>query len=337
METRGTSPASAANFRMIDVGEKIDTHRRALASGYFEANSSTIDVIMKRKLPKGDALVLAEVAGIQAAKNASHLLPLCHPLALTSVQVKCSPENESKIRVTCEVKTVGKTGVEMEALAGVSAALLCIYDLTKMIDPVLKFGGIQLEEKDGGKSGQWRNPNVHGVKQKIMPIFSSDTPVSVITMSDRAHQGKYEDRSGPAISDWFKNNGVAHVNVTVLPDEASKLIENLSGLVKCKYTGLVVISGGTGISKRDITPDVLISFAEELRGRQVPGIGERLRSSGARYTPFSWLSRSVSVVVDQLFILSLPGSPKAVLEGLNELKDVLPHVLKMLKEEPHHD
>ncbi len=71
--------------------------------------------------------------------------------------------------------------------------------------------------------------------------------------------------------------------------------------------------------------------------KQFPGIGERLRSSGARYTPFSWLSRSVSVVVDQLFILSLPGSPKAVLEGLNELKDVLPHVLKMLKEEPHHD
>lgn len=157
METPGTSPASAANFRMIDIGGKRDTLRRAVASGIIFAKPATISRIRERTLPKGDVLMLAEVAGIQGAKKTSDLLPLCHPLALTSVRV-WHEMGDDHVRVFCEARTVGKTGVEMEALSGVNAALLCIYDLTKGIDPVLRLGEIKLEVKEGGKSGQWVHP-----------------------------------------------------------------------------------------------------------------------------------------------------------------------------------
>src|SRR3989338_5445635 len=125
METHGISPPSAASFRMVDVGAKADTQRRALASGRFFASKETILAIKEKRVPKGDALALAEVAGIQGAKRTAELLPLCHPLALNAVRIWSEVE-ENSIRVFCEASSCGKTGVEMEALTGVSAALLSI-------------------------------------------------------------------------------------------------------------------------------------------------------------------------------------------------------------------
>src|ERR1035437_5066221 len=124
MEIPQTFPASAAKFKMIDIGGKIDTQRRAVASGVFYADRSTILRIKEKTLPKGDVLTLSEVAGIQGAKKTADLLPLCHPLSLSSVRV-WHDISEDQVRVYCEAKTLGKTGVEMEALCGVTAALLC--------------------------------------------------------------------------------------------------------------------------------------------------------------------------------------------------------------------
>jgi len=144
---------------MADVRAKAVTARRAVAVGELRAGSA-FAAIVERRLPKGDALAMAEIAGLQGAKQASALMPLCHPLALEFVAVRCVPVPErNAIRVYCEAATNARTGVEMEALAGVNAALLTIYDLTKPVEPALAIEGVHLLFKQGGKKGLWRHPD----------------------------------------------------------------------------------------------------------------------------------------------------------------------------------
>jgi molybdenum cofactor biosynthesis protein MoaC len=144
---------------MADVRAKAVTARRAVAVGELRAGSA-FDAIVERRLPKGDALAMAEIAGLQGAKQASALMPLCHPLALEFVAVRCVPVPErNAIRVYCEAATQARTGVEMEALAGASAALLTIYDLAKPVEPALAIEGLRLLFKQGGKKGLWRHPD----------------------------------------------------------------------------------------------------------------------------------------------------------------------------------
>lgn len=150
---------SDSRFHMADVRPKPISARRAVACGEFLVDAETLALIVARQLPKGDALVMAEIAGIQGAKQASALMPLCHPLTLDFVELRCVPvPADSAIRVYCEVATAARTGVEMEALAGVSAALLTLYDLTKPVQPALTFGGVRLLFKEGGKKGLWIHP-----------------------------------------------------------------------------------------------------------------------------------------------------------------------------------
>lgn len=146
-------------FHMADVGHKRITARRAVAVGEFDPGDAW-DALIERRLPKGDALVMAEIAGLQGAKTASQLMPLCHPLSLDHVAVECHPVPERRvIRVYGEAATQARTGVEMEALASVSAALLTLYDLTKPVQPALSFGAVRLLFKEGGKKGLWVHPD----------------------------------------------------------------------------------------------------------------------------------------------------------------------------------
>jgi len=148
-----------SGFHMADVRAKAVTARRAVAVGELRAGDA-FAAIVERRLPKGDALAMAEIAGLQGAKQASALMPLCHPLALEFVAVRCIPVPERQaIRVYCEAATQARTGVEMEALAGVNAALLTIYDLAKPVQPALAIEGVRLLFKEGGKKGLWRHPD----------------------------------------------------------------------------------------------------------------------------------------------------------------------------------
>ncbi len=335
METHGTSPASAANFRMIDIAEKKDTVRRAVASGVFSAHRDTLARIRDRTLPKGDALALAEVAGIQGAKRTSDLLPLCHPLSLTSVRV-WTEFSEVALRVFCEAKTIGKTGVEMEALCGVSAALLCIYDLTKGIDPVLKIGNILLETKEGGKSGTWMHPESTLLKNtgdkpqeksQKKSMLLNGLNAAVITLSDRCFRNESEDFSGPAAKHWLEDNG-AHIQETLLlPDDSLRLQNEITRVLNENPPSLILTTGGTGLSPRDITPETLLNLCREFHGREIPGIGECLRQSGSQYTDHAWLSRSIAVMIQNTLIVCLPGNPKAVREGLEAIGKLIRHSL----------
>ena len=144
----------AGNARMVDVSGKPETERVAVARGEIVMSKSTLDLIRSGGVKKGDVLTLAQVAGIMAAKRTSDLIPLCHPLQLSKVDVEClADESLPGIKITATVKTTGKTGVEMEALTAVSLAALTIYDMTKAAEKTMRIQNIRLVEKHGGRSG----------------------------------------------------------------------------------------------------------------------------------------------------------------------------------------
>lgn len=140
---------------MVDVGAKAETSREAIASGMVLMQPETLALISEGSIAKGDVIATARIAGIMAAKRTSELIPLCHPLMLTHVSLTISPEEGKGLRIEAKVRTKGQTGVEMEALTAVSVAALTIYDMCKAVDRGMQITAIQLEEKRGGKSGEW--------------------------------------------------------------------------------------------------------------------------------------------------------------------------------------
>ena len=151
---------AAGRARMVDVGEKASTHRVAEASGRVTMRAETLALIRSGRAAKGDVLAVAQVAAIMAAKRTHELIPMCHPLLLTRVEVAfATEENEADggaaVGITARVETRGQTGVEMEALTAVSAAALTIYDMVKAVDRGMSIGPIRLEHKAGGRSGDW--------------------------------------------------------------------------------------------------------------------------------------------------------------------------------------
>ena len=330
-----TAPFNA--LQMIDVGRKPVSRRTAVAMGKIFVGAEAFTLIQSRKLPKGDALIAAEITGIQGAKNASTLLPLCHPLSLDHVRIAFEwNETEFSITSYCTVSTAAKTGVEMEALAGVNAALLCIYDLTKMVNPHLKITDTQLLLKMGGKSGVWVNPE--GVPDWVYAAFLekretlSGVRAGVITLSDRASAGDYQDESGCLLQDFLKQQGADIVSAAVLPDDKSLLIDRLNQYVD-QQIDLIITTGGTGLTARDITPDVLHQYCD----RMIPGIGELLRAHGAQFTPLSFISRSCAGTRGCTLIVALPGNPKAIKESMPVLVVLLHHLVRSLKEVVIHD
>lgn len=141
---------------MVDVGAKADTRRRALAEAFVRLAPATYALLAGGGLPKGDALAVAKVAGISAAKQTPHLIPLCHPLPLTYVGVEFELlPAENSVRIVAEARCTGQTGVEMEALTAASVAALCLYDMAKAVQKDIRIEGVRLLHKSGGKSGEY--------------------------------------------------------------------------------------------------------------------------------------------------------------------------------------
>ena len=149
---------TAGEAHMVDVSEKAETTRVAVAQGVVRMRAETLNLILAEGLPKGDVLATARIAGIMAAKKTHDLIPLCHPLALSKIEIDLVPERDPTpaIRVMATVKLKGKTGVEMEALTAVSVACLTLYDMGKAVDKGMVIDAIHLVEKSGGKSGDYR-------------------------------------------------------------------------------------------------------------------------------------------------------------------------------------
>ena len=147
------------NARMVDVGDKEITAREAVAEGTIRLSEAAFALVVERRAKKGDVLAVAQLAGIAGAKRASELIPLCHPLPLTAVEVLLEPDPTSNtIRCEAKARATWRTGVEMEALTAVSAALLTVYDMLKAVDRSMEIGAVRLLSKTGGRSGAWRRP-----------------------------------------------------------------------------------------------------------------------------------------------------------------------------------
>lgn len=330
------TPDTPAAFHMADIRNKRATRRRAVAIGELHAGAHAFRLIVERRLPKGDALVMAEIAGLQGAKMASALMPLCHPLPLELVQVRCVPVPERHaIRVYCECATEARTGVEMEALAGANAALLTLYDLTKPVEPALGIGGIRLLFKEGGKSGLWLHPDgmdeaerTHYRPRDIARL--EGVACAVLTLSDRASRGEYEDRSGPALVEELRRLGAQVDGAEVLPDGVEPLAGRLRALA-AEGVRIALCTGGTGLGPRDMTPEALRAVAD----RRVEGLAEMFRSESAKHTPMAWLSRAEVVQVGGMLVFALPGSARAARQGMDILAPLLAHALAMVDGEGH--
>jgi cyclic pyranopterin phosphate synthase len=335
---------------MVDTGAKSPTRRVCIASGRLLAAPATLLAIREGRLPKGNALPLAEAAAITAVKKTSEFLPLCHPLPIDAALVSFEFEPRA-IRVFCEVRAHAKTGVEMEALSGVNAALLCLYDLTKGIDPALELADILLLEKTGGKSGAWRHPRAEGARGEpppeptspsdtrnppgaaIPPVTAHDSAWSgiraaVLTLSDRCARDEQTDRSGPLLADRIEALGGRVDQTRILPDDSRKLATAIEEILASMGEGsLILTTGGTGLGPRDITPETVAL----LGGRLIPGFGERMRRLGERSTPLAALSRGEAHALRGSLLILLPGSEKGASESFDAISSLIPHSLKILR------
>jgi len=317
-----------SSYHMADVSNKQSTFRRAVAMGRIFVGKDAFIRIKEGTLPKGDVLKLAEIAGIGGAKNTSQLIPLCHPLPLDHVAVHHELEEEtSSVAIYCIVATYAKTGVEMEALAGVNASLLTLYDLTKPVEPALTISDTRLLVKEGGKSGTWIHPD--GIPEELQNLLPEQSQLpfegiktAVITLSDRASKGEYEDKSGKILQASLGDLGADICAYKLIADEKELLENEIKSLVDDDID-LVITTGGTGMSPRDITPETIENICDKI----IPGIGELLRNSGARSTQNAWLSRSIAGMVKETLIISLPGSTGGVKDGVEALKAIIPHAL----------
>jgi molybdenum cofactor biosynthesis protein MoaC len=320
---------------MIDVGGKAVTHRRALARGAAQLTKAAFEALRDRRNPKGDVLALAEAAGLMAAKRTAELIPLCHPLPLTQVRLAFRlDESAHRVEVSCEAAAEAKTGVEMEALCGVSGALLTIYDLSKAVDPLITLTGIELVRKEGGKQGLWERSKIKDQRSEIKDHelinehekdkSLADLRCAVITVSDRAARGERKDESGPRAAEFLKARGATVMGTRIVTDDREQ-IEKAALAACAEKADVVILSGGTGVGPRDVTPETI----QGLCDRWIPGIGERLRASGAAKTEMSWLSRSGGGLRGRTLLVALPGSPRAVEEGLSALENILAHAVQI--------
>lgn len=297
---------------MIDISQKIETLRTAVAESRILAREETILRAIAGDTPKGEVLAVARAAAVLAAKKTSELIPYCHPLLLDSVKIDFQHKDGSLV-ITAAIKTVAKTGVEMEALTAAAVAALTVYDMLKGIDKEVVIGETKLLEKHGGKSD---------FKEK----FSIPLKTAVLVTSDSVSKGSKTDKSGKLIVDAMKNFPVEVLHYEIIPDDKSAIRQKLTGWGE-EGIDLVLITGGTGLGPRDVTADVVREFAD----KEIPGIAEAMRSFGQRRTPYAMLSRGVAAVKGKMVILAFPGSSNGVRESLAALFPNVLHVFHMMR------
>ncbi|MCP4634104.1 MAG: bifunctional molybdenum cofactor biosynthesis protein MoaC/MoaB [candidate division Zixibacteria bacterium] len=297
---------------MINVSNKFNTLRYAKAEGFLKTKKETLERILRNSIPKGDVIATCRAAGINAAKRTSELIIFCHPIPLDWVEVDIQI-TEDALHVTAQVESVWKTGVEMEAIMAVTAALLNAYDMLKPIDDKLEMAAIRVIEKRGGKS-------------QFIESFESPLKTAVLVISDSTYRGEREDKSGIIIKELLDTQPVDIEIYEILPDDKDLIRERLLSLANNDKCDLIVTTGGTGFGPKDYTPEATSAILEN----NAPGIVERIRSYGSERTPYAMLSRECAGTIGQCLIINLPGSPNGVRESMNSLFPAVFHIFPML-------
>lgn len=308
---------AAGRARMVDVGGKPVTDRRAVAEGRVRVGPEVAAAIRDNSLLKGDLLQVARLGGVQAAKRASELVLLCHPLGLTHVEVEAELVGDD-VLLRATTRAAGQTGVEMEALAAVAGAALNVIDMGKALNPAIEIASIRVVVKSGGKSS-------------ISPPPRPELTVAVLAVSDSRSAGTAEDLATPLLVEAVGALLGGTVTATALvPDDRAAIAAQLR-----RWGGsdeaprLILTTGGTGVGPRDVTPE---ATAEALE-RPHPGLLELARARCLPGKPHAYLSRGTAGVIGGSLVVNLPGSPRGAVETLRLIADVLPHALATLRGE----
>jgi len=295
---------------MVNITHKSNTLRKAIAQAIVKVSSAaTIEAIRERKVPKGDVLEMAKTAGLFAAKRTSDMIPDCHPLPIeyTSIQYEIQ---DLEIKILAEIHTIYKTGVEVEAMHTASVVALTMYDMLKPIDKNIEIQQIKLLEKKGGKSNQETN--------------ASALKIAVIVCSDSISKGEKEDRSGKIIIEKMQTYQAQMHDYIIIPDNIEQIQQHVKNYASAACD-LIIITGGTGVSPKDLTPEAV----RPLLDKEIPGISEVIRNYGQQRTPYSMLSRSIAGFMGETLILALPGSTSGATESIDAVFPAIFHLFKV--------
>lgn len=302
---------------MVDITHKNSSLRKARARAVIKFSSEdTIRAILERRVPKGDVFEMSKTAGLFAAKRTSDMIPDCHPLPIEYAKIRFIP-HEMEVEIEAEIHTIYKTGVEVEAMHAASVTALTMYDMLKPIDGKLEITSIKLVEKSGGES-DFSAPG----KENIT--------AAVIVCSDSIAAGKKEDKAGKAIIEKLMNCNVRTEDYIIIPDEIEAIRNKVSEYSAAGYN-LILLTGGTGLSPGDVTPEAL----EPLLDRTIPGISETVRNYGQQRTPYSMLSRSIAGTIGNTLVIALPGSTKGAAESMNALFPPVLHIFRIMDGATH--
>lgn len=302
---------------MVNITHKNPTLRVAVAQAIVRCSQqTTIEAIVQKKVPKGDVFEMAKTAGLFAAKRTSDLIPDCHPLPIEYTAISYEIQDLS-IHIQVEIHTVYKTGVEVEAMHAASVVALTMYDMLKPIDKEIEITNIKLLRKKGGKSD-------------FTDTFRQKPQAAVIVCSDSISAGKKEDKAGKSIIEKLGKWEIPIQEYSIIPDEKMLIQSKVRQLV-AQGTGLIIFTGGTGLSPRDVTPEAVLPLIE----RQIPGIEEAIRAYGQARTPYSMLSRSVAGLIGNSLVLCLPGSTKGASESIDAVFPAVLHVFKIMESARH--
>lgn len=301
---------------MVNITHKNNTLRKAIATAVVQVSSEqTIDAVLNNKVPKGNVFEMSKTAGLFAAKKTSDVIPDCHPLPIEFTAITFDVRG-LEIHIFTEIHTIYKTGVEVEAMHSASVVALTMYDMLKPIDKNIEIKSIKLVDKKGGKSDI--EDTAEGVKS------------AVIVCSDTISAGKKEDKAGKAIIAHLEKLNIENQEYKIIPDEILEIQSNVKRLIS-EGKNLVIITGGTGLSKRDVTPEAI----KPLLDREIPGVAEQIRAYGQDRTPYSMLSRSVVGTIGEALVMVLPGSTKGASESMEAIFPAILHIYKIFKGGKH--
>lgn len=293
---------------MVDITHKSNTLRVATAQAIVKVGSQeTIDLIESGQIPKGDVFEMSKAAGLLGVKKTPDLLPDCHPLPIEYTGIEYEIDG-LEITVLMTVKTIYKTGVEVEAMHGASIVALNMYDMLKPVDKEVEISTIKLLKKTGGKS-TYRKP-------------SKGLTCKIVVCSDSVSKGEKEDRGGKLLLARMEEFGLES-SYEIIPDQEDLIKKQVDDL----STDLLIFTGGTGVGPHDITPDTV----RPLLDTTLLGVEEEMRRYGQERMPYAMLSRSVAGVKNGKIILAVPGSTGGVTDCLNAIFPHLFHVFHVLK------